>query len=128
MIEIVYINTIDFSILNNLLSSASDKTIDMHDINLFCTNQTSSRLMSTQIPHSLTTLIGLFVLHSGISMGFIAFITLGLIYVDDNSVESDSPALIGKCALLFSFLLSSPEIKGCLRRFRRVPPNRISAG
>lgn len=78
-------------------SSVSETTIDKHKVDLFCTNQTSAALLlSDKISHSITTLIGLFVLQSAISIGFIAFITLGLIYLDDNSLEHDSPALIGK--------------------------------
>lgn len=69
--------------------------------------------MSVHVPHSLTTLIGLFILHSGISMGFIAFITLGLIYVDDNSVGNDSPALIGECMSQCRCIWFHPIIINC---------------
>lgn len=48
-----------------------------------------------EIPHSITTLVGLFLLQTGISYGFIGFYTLGLTYLDDNALEHNIPALIG---------------------------------
>lgn len=48
-----------------------------------------------EIPDSITTLIGLFILQVGISYGFIAFYTLGLTYLDDNAQQHNAPALIG---------------------------------
>lgn len=62
-----------------------------------------------EIPHSITTIIGLFILQVGISYGFIAFYTLGLTYLDDNSLQHNAPALIG-CALAgryFGFVLGN---------------------
>lgn len=64
-------------------------------VDLFCSNRTSESLIN-EIPHSITTLIALFLLQTGISYGFIGFYTLGLTYVDDNAVEHTAPALIGK--------------------------------
>lgn len=48
-----------------------------------------------ELPHAITTLIGLFILQTGLSYGFIAFYTLGLTYLDDNAIEHNVPALIG---------------------------------
>lgn len=64
-------------------------------MNLQCLIPTSASLSLTEIPHSITTLIGLFILQIGLSYGFIAFYTLGLTYLDDNGVQHNVPALIG---------------------------------
>lgn len=66
----------------------------------------------TESPHAITTLIGLFLLQTGISYGFIAFYTLGISYLNDNAVEHNLPALIGGAlagrwfGLFFGTLLS----------------------
>lgn len=75
--------------------SATQSTISVHSVNLLCSNHMSAGISFEEIPHSITTLIGLFVLQTGISYGFIAFYTLGLTYLDDNSLEHNIPALIG---------------------------------
>lgn len=64
-------------------------------VNLLCSYQTSSSFSLEEIPHSLTTLIGLFLLQVGMSYGFTAFYTLGLTYLDDNERQHNIPALIG---------------------------------
>lgn len=69
-------------------------TIDVHRVDLLCTNRTSEQLIE-EFPHSLTTLILLFILQVGTSYAFIAFYTLGLTYLDDNAAEHNAPALIG---------------------------------
>lgn len=56
--------------------------------------------MQVELPHAITTLILLFTLQTGIAYGFVAFYTLGLTYLDDNSLEHNSPALIGNKFLL----------------------------
>lgn len=75
--------------------SSSSSTIGLHTVNLQCTIPTSASLSMLENPHSLTTLIGLFLLQIGLSYGFIAFYTLGLTYLDDNAVQHNVPALIG---------------------------------
>lgn len=49
-----------------------------------------------ELPYSGTTLIFMFILQISISYGFIGFYTLGLSYLDDNAIEHNSPALLGK--------------------------------
>lgn len=73
----------------------SESTVGSHVVDLLCTNRTSESLIN-EIPHSITTLIALFLLQVGISYGIIGFYTLGLTYVDENTVEHTSPALIGE--------------------------------
>lgn len=73
----------------------SESTVGSHVVDLLCTNRTSASLMN-EMPHSTTTLVALFLLQMGISYGFIGFYTLGLTYVDDNTVEHTAPALIGE--------------------------------
>lgn len=62
---------------------------------MLCTNRTLERFSIAEVPHAITTLIGLFLIQTGISYGFIAFYTLGLTYVDDNAIAHNAPALIG---------------------------------
>lgn len=76
-------------------SSASSSTFNLHTVNLQCMFSTSARLNLAEIPHSITTLIGLFILQIGLSYGFIGFYTLGLTYLDDNAVQHNVPALLG---------------------------------
>lgn len=64
-------------------------------MNLQCIFSTSARLNLAEIPHSITTLIGLFILQIGLSYGFIGYYTLGLTYLDDNAVQHNVPALLG---------------------------------
>lgn len=77
-------------------SSSSNSTINLHTVNLQCTIATTASLSLPEIPaHSITTLIGLFILQIGLAYGFIAFYTLGLTYLDDNAIQHNVPALIG---------------------------------
>lgn len=78
-------------------SSSAHSTIDAHSVSLLCADQTSANFNTIENlpPHTITTLIGLYILQAGISYGFIAFYTLALTYLDDNSIEHNSPALIG---------------------------------
>lgn len=79
------------------ISLPSQSTINIHNVNLLCMSHTSASYIFVEyFPHSITTLVGLFILQLGISYGFIAFYTLGLTYLDDNSIEHNGPALIGK--------------------------------
>lgn len=41
------------------------------------------------------TIVVLFILQAGIALGNIAFYCLGITYMDDNTKEINSPALIG---------------------------------
>lgn len=75
--------------------SSAESTIDFHSVNLLCSNHMTASLTLEGTPHAITTLIGLFILQTGISYGFIAFYTLGLTYLDDNALEHNIPALIG---------------------------------
>lgn len=78
------------------LSSSTASTFNLHTVDLKCTNHASPAEFSIEpVPHALTTLIGLFLLQTGIAYGFIAFYTLGLTYLDDNALEHNAPALIG---------------------------------
>lgn len=76
-------------------STPTESTIDLHSVDLLCENRLSANLISNVLTHSLDTLIGLFILQTGIALGFIGFYTLGLSYLDDMSLEHNSPALIG---------------------------------
>lgn len=62
-----------------------------------------------EVPHAITTLIGLFLLQIGISYGFIAFYTLGLTYLDENAQQHNAPALIGAALAgrFFGFVLGN---------------------
>lgn len=77
-------------------SSPSESTIGAHSVSLLCEDQTSASFSIENIPpHTITTLVSLYILQAGISYGIIAFYTLGITYLDDNSIEHNSPALIG---------------------------------
>lgn len=78
-----------------IASSSSESTFNLHSVDLLCTNHTLERFSIAEVPHAITTLIGLFIIQMGISYGFIAFYTLGLTYLDDNAIEHNVPALIG---------------------------------
>ena len=52
-------------------------------------------MLYQSLPHAITTLVLLFLLQTAIAFGFVAFVTLGLTYLDDNAREHNSPALIG---------------------------------
>lgn len=78
-----------------IFSSASSSTVNLHTVNLQCIISASANLSIAEIPHSITTLIGLFILQIGLSYGFIAFYTLGLTYLDDNAIQHNVPALLG---------------------------------
>lgn len=47
------------------------------------------------MPHAITTLAFLFILQVVTAYAYIAFYTLGLTYLDDNTAEHNTPALIG---------------------------------
>lgn len=77
-------------------SSPSQSTFNAHSVSLLCADQTLASFSIENLPpHTITTLVGLYLLQAAISYGFIAFYTLGLTYLDDNSIEHNSPALIG---------------------------------
>lgn len=61
---------------------------------MLCTNRTSEEL-NEELPHSITTLVFLFILQLTMAYAYIAFYTLGLTYLDDNAAEHNTPALIG---------------------------------
>lgn len=86
---------VDFVLFSRLIFSSSQSTFNVHSVNMLCSNHMSASLSLGEIPHSITTLIGLFLLQTGISYGFIGFYTLGLTYLDDNALEQNIPALIG---------------------------------
>lgn len=94
--SIIIFDFVNFNIcsISNLFEYFSS-TINLHSVNLQCTLQTMASLSLAKIPHSITTLIGLFILQIGLSYGFIAFYTLGLTYLEDNAVRHNAPALIG---------------------------------
>lgn len=78
-----------------LYSTPIESTFSLHSVDLLCTNHTSASLSIPGVSNAITILIGLFLLQTGISYGFIAFYTLGLTYLDDNAIEHNFPALIG---------------------------------
>lgn len=70
-----------------------------------CTNRTFEMFV-TELPHSTTNLIFLFLLQIGIGCGFVAFYTLGLTYLDDNALQHNSAALIGLINALFFLIFN----------------------
>lgn len=74
----------------------------MHRVDVLCTNRTSERI-SEEMPHSITTLVFLFILQAFTAHAFVAFYTLGLTYLDDNTAEHNTPALIGNNGIFIGF-------------------------
>ncbi|EDW04211.1 solute carrier organic anion transporter family member 74D [Drosophila grimshawi] len=65
------------------------------DSNLCATSLAQfQRLTMTQAQSSTTTLVMLFLLQLCLGMGALAYYTVGLTYIDDNSLSRDSPAVI----------------------------------
>ncbi|ALC40040.1 Oatp33Eb [Drosophila busckii] len=66
------------------------------DANLCATSLAQfQKLTLTEAQSSTLTLAMLFVLQLALGMGMLAYYTLGLSYIDDNSLSQDSPAVIG---------------------------------
>ncbi|KAH8403159.1 hypothetical protein KR222_006202 [Zaprionus bogoriensis] len=66
------------------------------DANLCATSLAQfQRLTLTEAQSSTVTLVMLFVLQLALGMGVLAYYTLGISYIDDNSLSTDSPAVIG---------------------------------
>lgn len=66
------------------------------DANLCATSLAQfQKLTLTEAQSSTLTLAMLFVLQLALGMGSLAYYTLGVSYIDDNSLSQDSPAVIG---------------------------------
>lgn len=66
------------------------------DANMCATSLSQfQRLTLTEAQSSSLTLAMLFVLQLALGMGGLAYYTLGVSYIDDNSLSQDSPAVIG---------------------------------
>lgn len=98
---LIFQSLVSFAVVIPILTNSTmeNQAIAGHVVNHLCSERMIENL-SEEITYSVTTLIMLFVLQLGIGMGNIAYYTLGLSYLDDNVLEHQSPAILGRYIIL----------------------------